>query len=86
MKTPTWLLAPCEGGAGGLGDRGQASVQCSAGGVPGSVLGAREVSVNRSDKNLSHSKGGKTDNQISGKLDSMLGTSVKWEKQAEQEG
>lgn len=45
--------------------------------MPGSVLGARKVSVNRNDKNFSHSKGGKTDNQISGKLDSMLGTSVK---------
>lgn len=52
----------------------------------GDRLCAREVSVNRSDKNLSHPKGGKPDNQISGKLDSMLGTSVKWEEQAEQEG
>lgn len=81
MKTPTWLPAPCEGGDRGLGgetgDRAQASIPLKAGRMPGSVLDARKVSVNRNDKNFSRSKGGKTDNQISGKLDSMLGTSVK---------
>lgn len=37
-------------------------------------------------KTLSHSKGGKADNQISGKLDSVLGASVKWGEQAKREG
>lgn len=65
MKTPTWLPAPCEGGVGGLGEwggggRGQNRLPFSAGCVPGSVLGARDISVNRSDRDLSHSKEGKT--------------------------
>lgn len=77
MKTPTWLPAPCERGEGGGGQGTGDRLPLRAGLVPGSVLGARKVSVNRNDKNFSHSKGGKTDNQISGKLDRVLGTSVK---------